>query len=146
MVLQFGDRLSAVAGSPLGLIRLKSGNGITFHIKKCSWKSVEAHSISRNLNTTIQSSARKASWKTWSEDVAGRHGWKAWPEGARSENLLIFKNLDATPTASEVSKKPSRQRWSSTTSQLSCKGEWLRASSPEFCSTVVCNKRKFENP
>ena len=32
------------ARSPLGLVSLKSGSGITFHIKKCSWKSVEAHS------------------------------------------------------------------------------------------------------
>ena len=96
MVLQFGDRLSAFAGSPLGLISLniESGNGITFHTKKCSWKSVEANFVSRNFEHGSLVSAREASQKTWlegvvgrrgqkawSEDVAGRRGRKTWPEG-----------------------------------------------------------------
>ena len=53
MVLQFGGRLSAVAGSPLGLISLKIRERLTLHTKKCSWKSVEAHFVSQILNTAF---------------------------------------------------------------------------------------------
>ena len=53
MVLQFGDRHSAVARSPLGLISLKIRERLTLHTKKCSWKSVEAHFVSKNLNTVF---------------------------------------------------------------------------------------------
>ena len=71
MVLQFGDRLSAVAGSPLGLISLKRER-LTSHTNKCSWKSVDAHFISQNLNTAFLVSTRKASQKTWLKGVVGK--------------------------------------------------------------------------
>ena len=116
MVLQFGDRLSAVAGSPLGLISLKIRERLTLHTKKCSWKSVETIRLEK-FEHGILISTRQASQKTWlkgvvgrrgrkawSEDVAARRGRKAWPEGVSGKRGLktclfsrVVKNSNFLP-------------------------------------------------
>ena len=82
--------------NPKDVSSTTSSCGITFHIKKCSGKSAEAHFVSRNLYTTVQSRLQKQvgrrGWKAWSEGVVGRRGRKAW-----SENLLELEGIPSRP-------------------------------------------------
>ena len=102
------------------------------------WVSTISSSIGDCYNRSL-SAANGSVWrdeeKTYSYEFSGK--------AVRANTLPA---LGAPPTASEVLEVAESSALVIDNFSAVVQEEWFRASAPESCSPVVCNKPEFENP